>query len=523
MKVFLMHANRDFDLEQPLPPNTEDMTQDLALNVVFKVMANNEDEFLFNVARVAVLSGAQNDISTIRYRQEVLADCIWNPEIVMQMYQIVVTAIENERKEFWGFSRYPAAVLSRSVGVLKMFLEKLKQLRQIADRHHADFKSAGFSTLFSMLRRELTDDYFMQIRSQLRELGFRDGVLVSAELGKANKGTNYVLRELRDRRRNWIVWMLYWLLWFWRRRPEPQTFYLHPRDETGAQALSALRARGINLVANAAAQSADHILSFFKQLRVELAFYLGCLNLRNCLIGKGEPVCFPDPKKIGSRKYAFDELYDVSLALSVDHKVVGNRANAEEKDLIVITGANQGGKSTFLRSAGLAQLMMQAGMFVGAKAFEAEICQSVFTHYKREEDAAMESGKFDEEISRMRDIADHLAPNSLVLFNESFAATNEREGSEVAREIIDALLEKRVKVFFVTHMYELAHGLTVDRKNDALFLRAERKEDGTRTFRLIEGEPLRTSYGEDLYNTIFGEDGQARERRNREVQMPLRS
>src|SRR5581483_10709165 len=161
--------------EQPLPPNTEDITQDLALNVVFQAMANNEDEFLFNVARVAVLSGAQNDISTIRHRQKVLADCIRNAEIVTRMYQIVVTAIENERKEFWGFSRYPAAVLSRSVGVLKMFVEKLAQLREIADRHHADFHSTGFSTLFSMLQRELTDDYFAQIRNQLRELGFRDG------------------------------------------------------------------------------------------------------------------------------------------------------------------------------------------------------------------------------------------------------------------------------------------------------------------------------------------------------------
>jgi DNA mismatch repair ATPase MutS len=220
---------------------------------------------------------------------------------------------------------------------------------------------------------------------------------------------------------------------------------------------------------------------------------------------------------MGSRKYTFNKLYDVSLALSMDRRVVGNRANADGKDLIVITGANQGGKSTFLRSAGIAQVMMQAGMFVGAESFEAEICRNIFTHYKREEDAAMESGKFDEEISRMSDIADHLTPNSLVLFNESFAATNEREGSEVAREIIDALLEKRVKVFFVTHLYELAHGLAADRKNDALFLRAERTEDGTRTFKLIEGEPLRTSYGEDLYNAIFGEDYPAREHRNSEI------
>jgi DNA mismatch repair ATPase MutS len=52
---------------------------------------------------------------------------------------------------------------------------------------------------------------------------------------------------------------------------------------------------------------------------------------------------------------------------------------------VIITGANQGGKSTFLRSLGLAQLMMQSRMFVGAESFEAELCPALFTHYKRED------------------------------------------------------------------------------------------------------------------------------------------
>ena len=103
----------------------------------------------------------------------------------------------------------------------------------------------------------------------------------------------------------------------------------------------------------------------------------------------------------------------------------------------------------------------------------------------------------------MSGIVNHITPNSMVLFNESFAATNEREGSEIARQIISALLEKHVKVFFVTHLYEFAHGFYDKKMETAIFLRAERQADGARTFKLIEGEPLQTSYGEDLYSTIF--------------------
>jgi DNA mismatch repair ATPase MutS len=103
----------------------------------------------------------------------------------------------------------------------------------------------------------------------------------------------------------------------------------------------------------------------------------------------------------------------------------------------------------------------------------------------------------------MRAIVAHLTPNAMVLFNESCAATNEREGSEIGRQIVSALLEKQIKVFFVTHLYEFAHGFYTKKMENALFLRAERQTDGTRTFQLVKSEPLPTSYGADVYQKIF--------------------
>ncbi len=89
--------------------------------------------------------------------------------------------------------------------------------------------------------------------------------------------------------------------------------------------------------------------------------------------------------------------------------------------------------------------------------------------------------------------------NSLILFNKSFAATNEREGSEIAGQIITALLDNRVKIVYVTHLYQLTQKFQKKDAGNVLFLRAER----ARTFKLAEGEPLPTSFGEDLYNSIF--------------------
>ena len=495
MKAFLMYKDQDFDLQGELPANEQALTQDLALNTLFDAMALGYD-FLLEVAKKAILSSL-NDSESILYRQNILKDCLKNSSIVRNVYNVALESIENKKKHWWGFSsRYPSSILYSSVEALKMFVGQLKKLRTIADEHADKFDSEGFARFFAMLKGELSDEYFARVQEHLRVLKFRKGALMSAKLGKGNKAVNFVLHKPGGKEQSWVGRI------FGQETPV-YSFRLHPRDENGAKALSDLKDRGLNLVANALAQSADHILSFFQMLRTELTFYVGCLNLHGQLVKKGEPACFPVPAASGERKHSFYGLYDVCLALSITQKVVGNDVNADNKDIVIITGANQGGKSTLLRAIGQAQLMMQAGMFVPAESCSSEVCDGIFTHYRREEDTTMKSGKLDEELNRMSDMADNITPNSALLFNESFAATNEREGSEIAKQITGALVEKGVKVFFVTHLYEFARGLYDKKMGNALFLRAERMTDGARTFRLVEGEPLQTSYGEDLYDRVF--------------------
>ncbi len=499
MKAFLLYRDQDFDLQRALPSNAQALIQDLELDTLFNAMALG-DKFLLEVAHKAVLSGLDSDLDTILYRQDILKDCLKNPSVVRDMYDIAVGAIAGERKVYFGiFGRRPEPILHRSLQVLHMFVDALRKLRDIADGHGEVFESEGFTALFAMLQRELTEEYFASVQTHLKDLRFRNGVLISAELGTGNKGTNYMLRKPPDHSQGWVQRIF-------ATKPPVYGFVIADRDDSGFRALAELRDRGLNLVANALAQSTDHILSFFTMLRTELAFYVGCLNLQGQLTQKGEPMAFPVPVAPSERRHSARGLYDVCLALILPQRIVGNDLNADHKELVIITGANQGGKSTFLRSIGLAQLMMQCGMVVPAESFCSNICDGLFTHYKREEDITMSSGKLDEELSRMSDIVDRITPNSLVLFNESFAATNDREGSEIARQIISALMEERIKVFFVTHLYHFAHGFYERKMQSAIFLRAERQADGARTFRLFEGEPLQTSYGEDLYKQIFGAD-----------------
>jgi hypothetical protein len=499
MKAFLMYSDRDFDTERALPANEPDLTKDLELDVLLRVMAD-DDKFLYSVARRGLHSGLTSP-EEIVYRQHVLADCVAEPEVVRDLYQVAVTALVEEKKIIgWLFRDSPESILHRARQVLQLYVDLLRRLRGIGDASADRFGSDGFGRFFAMLARELDDDYLAEMQAHLDELAFRRGTLISAGMGQGCKGVGYVLR--RHPEQSWRDRVP-------RRNRAGYTFVVPDRDEAGLRTLSDLNSRGLNGTANALAQSVDHIRSFFQMLRAELGFYLGCLNLRDRLTANGEPVCFPVPVTAGQQPASLSArgLYDACLALRLQARAVGNDVDADGRRLIMITGANQGGKSTFLRSAGLAQLMMQAGMFVAAESFIASTCTGVFTHFKREEDATMEQGKLDEELARMNGIAGQITGGGLLLCNESFASTNEREGSEIARQIIRALTEAGIRVVFVTHLYDLAQGSFAANTGTSLFLRAERQPDGRRTFRLLPGEPLPTSHGQDLYRQVFGAPG----------------
>jgi MutS domain V len=494
MKAHLLHRDQDFDFDAELPPNASDLIQDLELPTLLGAMAGG-DKFLYDVS-AKVLLKSLTDTEAIGYRQHILTDCVKEPDIIRGMYAIAVGALDDKRR-LWGFysSQNPSSILSAAVSQLEVLIARLRQLRQVADQHADKFRSEGLATFLRTVQRELDDRYFETLRSHLRQLRFRDGELMSAQLNRDNSGINYVLRSGIARRS-------------WRERVgiAPRSVYsftIPPRDDAGAQALGEMTSRGINLVANAAAQSAEHVSSYFIMLRAELGFYVSCLNLRDQLAAREQAVTFPEPTAWDTRALSCAELRDPCLALRIVH-VVGNDVDADGTRLAVITGANSGGKSTFLRSLGLAQLMMQCGMFVTARSFRASVCRAIFTHFIREEDPDLISGRLDEELTRMSAIADQIGPYCLMLFNESFAATNEREGSEIGRQVVTALLEADIRVFFVTHQFDLADGFYHQRPHPAVFLRAPRQPDGRRDFKLIVAEPLPTSFGVDIYYRIGG-------------------
>ncbi len=498
MKAYLLYRDRDFDWSAGLPPGHEDLIRDLELGTLLQAMAAG-DKFLYEVSAKVLLT-CLDDPDAIRYRQRVLADCLARPEVIRQMYAVAVGALQDKRGLWGGYGgsyQDASSNLSGAVSYLEAYVARLRQLRQIADEHGAEFRSDGMRRLFATLQHDLDDAYFEEISDHLRQLRFRAGVLISARPDRDNSPAGLVLRAPGDTRRRWTE----------RLGIGPRTTYsfiISPRDEAGGQILADLTSRGINQVANAAAQSADHIASYFTMLRAELGFYVSCLNLAGTLAAKAVPVTVPGPAPLSPFTFSCTDLRDACLELQSPGPVTGNDVEADGKQLVIITGANSGGKSTFLRSTGVAQLMMQCGLFVTAQSYQANVTRGIFTHFTRGEDPGMTSGRLDDELRRMSIIASQITPHCLMLFNESFAGTNEREGAEIGYQIVRALLEAQIKVSFVTHRYSLADRFRRQHAPATLFLRAERQADGRRSYKLAVKDPLPTSHGEDLYYRLGG-------------------
>ncbi len=466
MRTGLLFADRDVDLDAA-PVVNATLVADLGLDAIYAAMAGG-DRVLDDVARRWLAAPLDND-DAIRYRQAVVRDALAAPAVIRELYAIATAAVDGERRVWGSAMRNAELVLDRSAEVLGLFIESFRALRRVEATDASRFTSPGFTALFERIANQLDDAWLAEADEHIGRLRTRT-LYVGAGLGPGHRGADFVLHRRPDRVRSWRGRLGL--------EERGMTVEVLLRDQNAMNMIGELRALAVAPTAGAIREAADHVLGFFRRLQVELGFLVGCLNLHDALGGAEARTCLPDPVDGDGPAFAATGLYDPGLRLAIDGPVIGNDVAADGRRLVVVTGANGGGKSTFLRAVGLAQVMLQAGMFVAADACSASLRSEVLTHFTREEDRAMGRGQLDEELDRLGTLVDACSPTSLVLLNESLSTTNEREGAEIARQVVTAMVDRGVNVWFVTHNHQFAADLHAAAHPWALFLRAERGRRG---------------------------------------------
>lgn len=506
MNVWLLYEKSELSSDCAVM-NRNEMVQDLNLDIIFKTMARN-DKFIYKTVK-SVMTNALIHKKEILYRQGILTDCIKNFEDFNSIYEIAVQTIEetekyteSKKKDYLGKMSNAVSVL-HSLELLGILVNNLEKLKLYIDKVEEKFESQGMRAFYDRLISDYNYEFVEKIKASIQDMNFlTEGgeITFSASIGQGLKATDIIVNHLekeeyKKRKRKGVATIMFYKLF------KKNVILLE--DSKLMQEAHEMEAAGLAHIMKMYQNFIRELTAFFENLHFQLAFYLGAANLKIRFDQMYIPTSLPHIDLTDEKKFKFKGLYDMSLAIYNRAKPVCNDLNVEEKQLFIITGANQGGKSTYLRSVGTAQLLMQCGMYVPAEYYSSRIYDGLFSHFTRREDTAMNSGKLDEELNRMNRILGSITPNSLLLMNESFATTTEREGSKIAQDVITALYENGTTIITVTHLFEFTKTMLKKELKKAMFMSAERLSDGTRTFHILEKEPERTSYGLDLYDNII--------------------
>ena len=231
----------------------------------------------------------------------------------------------------------------------------------------------------------------------------------------------------------------------------------------------------------------DTILRFAQ----EVQFYFSWLDFMEPLRQQGLPFCYPViHEKVDELKA--EDCYDLALALRAEGKVVTNSFSlTAPEQIIVVSGPNQGGKTTFARSFGQVHFLSALGVKVPGREADIFLCDQILTHFEREEDLQNLSGKLQDDLVRLKQLLDAATSRTVVVINEIFASTTMQDALVLGRHMIDALVEKGAPAIVVTFLEELAD---YGPQTVSMVTTVSDDEKHMRTFKILRKKPDGLAY-----------------------------
>ncbi len=234
----------------------------------------------------------------------------------------------------------------------------------------------------------------------------------------------------------------------------------------------------------------------------ELVFYLSAVRFRKRYEQEG--FVFTMPKCLDGAQTRVAGAYDMVLGVNLFREGGGRQAVPNDfcfdpkGRFFILTGANQGGKTTFIRSVGLVQHLAQVGLFVPAREAVLGMVKNIHTHFSRADEEGALAGRFEQELKRMRKLLGSLEEGDMVLLNESFTSTRRLGAVALLRWLLSEFDRRLCVGGLVTHYHEIFDGLE---EGSFYSLTAEVAQYGDRvdrTFQIRKAASYRQSYARDI-------------------------
>ncbi len=441
--------------DEPAGSGEPPFFRDLNLDQVIEAVVAGRDEYELKQLFYAAL----RDVGAVEYRHEVFRD-LERDDVraavrafggAMRRVRQYLTLAEKQRfqyeKERW------------LVDAAAVYLDAVSELT--AALVEVDLGSRGLQALRSYLSTYTASERFASLASDLRQV--LDG-LARVRYALRIKGARVKVRACQDER----DYSAEVEETFERFRQGAVDDHLVEIPDSGsmdhveariAQLVARLYPAEFRTLDELCARHAGFVDPKVARFDREVQFYLAYLEFRERLAASGLPFCYP-AVSADSKEVSAQEGFDLALAakrVAEDGTVVRNDFFLRGPErILVVTGPNQGGKTTFARMFGQLHYIAALGVPVPARAARLFLADGLFTHFEKEEDISTLRGKLDDELFRVREIFERATGESVVVLNEIFSSTTLADALFLGTQVLKQVVELGCLAVCVTFVDELA-------------------------------------------------------------------